>query len=498
MKLIIFTLFSIFILLIGHFLFILKKVDFNFKSTLNWYKNRFFNRQKKKEKFNKNKEKIKVTENSKETNNIEHKINLNEFNQIMPFNVKTEDTLNEEERKLRAKLIEKVKKKPAYFIENGEKKIIMPLEAIVFLNNDFNPLTNENGEIIIRIKEDNNKYKIYSEETGDVYLDPEDSNEDNIIMKELQNVLKENDISPEDIQRLIKDKKNRISEEKIDPKKSKEKIENKEDQNIETDNENIKKDNEDNENLTLESKKKNKEDFEIFIPEDILEDLDIKSKEDIKEKSEEIFSMEDMLGTVEKELNEENNKNEDIDNVSIKELLKNKNWESIEGASLDFKNIDESLPNLLENNLNKFFSNIVKHNNLIMNENKTGIFIDNMILYNSLSRLFGNNYKTIISKFGKIPSRIFNSYKKSMEEILSDFLYDINRDKRFVVSTFSNDNKCFKGFGLWFKVDTFQNAFENNEDFDFFRSYPIENKIKVKEGLSSCAPLVSGIDDIEI
>jgi len=489
MNLIIFLLFTIFILWIGHFLFILKKVDFNFESALNWYKNKFFNKKNKKVNVNvnENKSNNKPVVNIKTENTIEHKIDLNEFNQIMPFKVETEDTLSEEERKLRAKLIEKVKKKPAYFVENGEKKIIMPLEAIVFLNNDFNPLTNENGEIIIRIKEKNEQYKIYSEETGDVYLDPEDSNEDSIIMKELQNALRENNVSPEDIQNLIKDKKskkdNLIEKDKKNEEDSEKTL------NLEKSSEKNKKD--------LKSNQESEEDFEVFIPEDILEDLDIDSKEDKKENTEEIFSMEDMLGSVEKELKEEEKSKDNID-ISIKELLKNKKWESIEGASLDFKNIEESLSNLLENNLNKFLSNIVKHNNLIMNENKTGIFIDNMILYNSLSRLFGNNYKTIISKFGKIPPRIFNSYKKSMEDLLGDLLYDINRDKRFMVSTFSNGDKCFKGFGLWFKVDIFQNAFEKNEDFDFFRSYPIEDKIKVKEGLSGCAPLVSGIDDIEI
>ena len=495
MNLIIFLLFTIFILWIGHFLFILKKVDFDFESALNWYQNKFFNKKNKKVNVNENKSNNKPVVNIKTENTIEHKIDLNEFNQIMPFKVETEDTLSEEERKLRAKLIEKVKKKPAYFIENGEKKIIMPLEAIVFLNNDFNPLTNENGEIIIRIKEENDKYKIYSEETGDVYLDPEDSNEDSIIMKELQNALRENDISPEDIQKLIKNKKSKENNLEENEEENKKDLE----ESLKLEKENEKNEEDLKSKKEKEKEEEKEEDFEVFIPEDILEDLDIESKENKKENTEEIFSMEDMLGTVEKELKEEE-KSKDKDNmdISIKELLKNKKWESIEGASLDFKNIEESLSNLLENNLNMFLSNIVKHNNLIMNENKTGIFVDNMIIYNSLSRLFGNNYKTIISKFGKIPPRIFNSYKKSMEDLLGDLLYDINRDKRFMVSTFSNGDKCFKGFGLWFKVEIFQNAFEKNEDFDFFRSYPIEDKIKVKEGLSGCAPLVSGIDDIEI
>lgn len=51
-------------------------------------------------------------------------------------------------------IILKMQNNDRFFNESGKKKLIVPLEALVFLTKDLNPLVDNNGEIIINIKEE--------------------------------------------------------------------------------------------------------------------------------------------------------------------------------------------------------------------------------------------------------------------------------------------------------------------------------------------------------
>lgn len=487
--------FAIFLIIFGHFIFIMKKMDFDVLLSLTWYKNKFISEGKKKmnrEGSSKIEDKPNKKSLVKETKKTISNLSLEDR---LPFKVTDSADMSVEERKLRERLINKVKKKPAYFYENGEKKIIVPLESLVFLNNDFNPLTSENGDIVIRIDEthvgDKSRYKIYSEDTDEVFLEPD--KEQMEAMESLKVIAKEEDISIEEIHELVKKRgieKAKIEEEKKIKEEKSKKIKNFE-PSIELDNDSIKKD---------ADKKVESEvlDFEIEIPADMLEDIEIEEESD---NSGNLFSMEDMLDSIEGSDSEGNKKEvikKDFGDKNIVNFLSTRHWESVEGSRLDFKGLEDSLKNLISENIFKLFSNIVKHKSIVMNDNKTAVFVDNIIMYNSISRLLGNNHKTNMAKFAKIPPRVFNVYKSSMETILEEYLFDIGRDKKFGVAIFSEGDKCFKGFGLWIELDKFKIVFKEDDDFDFFRSYPIASSLKVSEGKNGCMPLIPSPDNIEI
>lgn len=482
-----YILIPIVLIVLGHFMFILKKNQFRLNSSFNWYKNKFFGTVIEKTIKNSNSNNIKNRSSSKFK--IKESNKETDLSEILPFNVEDTGNLSDQERELRIKLIEKVKKKPAFFYENGEKKIIVPLESIVFLNNDFNPLVNESGEIIIRIDEtsrgDKKEFKIYSEDSGEVYLEQDPGVRKSL--EDLGKIVKNSNVSLDEIHSMVAEK---IKENDSRDKK------------VESVNDKVEE-----------------EKFEISLPEDLLEDLDmevedgVSSKQEIpsiedivsdievgneKKDNEKVneFSVEDIVDEISVESNEIISENKE---ESIKDFLYNKEWSYVSESKFNWRDIEGSLKNVLTgDNLSKFYANIVKHKLVIMNDNKTAIFIDNIILYNSISHLFGNDHKNIMTKFSKMPPKIFNSYKKTLVEILENDLFDINREKSFGVAIFQEGGRCFKGFGLWIILDRFRIAFDKSEEFDFFRSFPLSSNYKVSDSKTGCVALISSADNIEI
>lgn len=61
---------------------------------------------------------------------------------------------NDQSSNVSTDIIKKMQSNDRFFNESGKKKLIVPLEALVFLTKDLNPLVDNNGEIIINIKEE--------------------------------------------------------------------------------------------------------------------------------------------------------------------------------------------------------------------------------------------------------------------------------------------------------------------------------------------------------
>ena len=456
---------SMFLLIIGHILFVLKRVDYSFTGVLRWYLNL----------LKRNKEVLNKKDKNKNLNKgiktKEHIIPDNDtnLNNIFPFKIFEPHEMTKSERELRGKLIEKVKQKPSYFMENGKKKLIVPLEAIVFLNNDLNPLVNEYGEIIISIKEEKHAkltgYKIVLEDTGEVLF--ENNSEIISALKDLDTLTKENELSIEDINEMLKEKIRKRNESELEegiPDYLKQK------------------------ELKVPEKEEFEEEFEEELPENILteDELNDLLEEEIEEslvKKDNLKTLEDLIESEESEESEE----------SVLEMLRNLKWQEIEGITFtprDFNSFFNT--NFASNeNKNKLLINILKHKYLVFNDNKTAVYVDNIVLYDSISRLFGNDNDIILNKFAKMKGNIQKSFEQSFKSVFEE---DIS--KRFSLNTFKNDNNCFVGYGVWFKLDSFKSVFKTEEEFDFFRSYRTNKYFVIGKSENCKSKLIPNKDNL--
>lgn len=572
-----FEIFMLFIVLwvvfISHFFYMFIKSDMDFTLTKESYKNLFSKKSKSlvttsdsnvTENLNLKKEIVKedIEANLHELEKVkiaESNIDLSELEsgdckrpEGFPIDLTLNDSLTAEEKTIREKVYKKIKTEPSFYKENGQKKMIVPLEAILFLNKDLNPLVNESGEIIISVKENevieelkeiimslkSNGEVLYKsdeeiiasmkvlidlsrrfnkpiEEIGKIFKDKlegkiEVNSESSLVStdkseeKEIKQVseskkiiLEEPEISEEELNSLRtsiseEPKKEPIKEIEQEVKKPKE-IKQETEKPKEIKQEPVK-----------EAKKSNLEEMGLSN-----EDMDSMFG-DIKEepKTSKVSSMEDMLLQdmleMEKSVPKENKNVEkevvDSEDKNIKAFLQKLKWSAGDNVSIDWKNIDQSLISILsnENNLSSFLRNIIKQQPIIFNDNKTVCFVDIYILHVAFAKLFGVDYDTIASKLKKMPARIFNQYKEGMVEGLGDYVSDlIINEKKITINYFQEDNVFYKSTGVWLELETFKLCL-NEEEFDFFRSYPYNDKIKIGTKQNNCIPLIKDMDSTQI
>ena len=97
-----------------------------------------------------------------------------------------------------------------------------------------------------------------------------------------------------------------------------------------------------------------------------------------------------------------------------------------------------------------------------------------------------------------MPARIFNQYKEGMVEGLGDYVSDlIINEKKITINYFQEDNVFYKSTGVWLELETFKLCL-NEEEFDFFRSYPYNDKIKIGTKQNNCIPLIKDMDSTQI
>jgi len=492
---------SLIFLFLGHFIIVLSKVNFSFSGAINWHKKKLKKllSEQKKKRVTSSKKEMQVKDSIEEKEDrygkiIPEDIDNLDLDSVFPFKVLDSKDMSRAEQELRFNLIKKVKERPSYFIENGEKKLIVPLEAIVFLNKDLNPLVNEYGQIVIRIEEKNQanltKYKIVLEDTGEVLFE----NNDNVMqaLKELDKISKSQNISIEEINELLKEKiekRNREEKEEELPKYlQKEEVLSQEENEIEEEESEIKTEevlsSEDLEELMLEELAQ-EEDTKVTSMESLVEDFDT----EVAEEEEKALLPEDI--EEESPLEEDNDTEKE---ESVFELIKNKKWEFIEGLEFTPRDFQFFIENTFssEENKRKLFNNIVKHKYIVFNDNKTAVYVDIIILYSAISKLFGNNEDIIFNKFAKIRQNMQKSFEKYFLIVFSEEL----ANDRFHLNYFTDNVKCFSGYGIWLTIDSFKTVFNTDEEFDFFRSYQLSN-YKVSTKKENCkSRLISNKDNL--
>lgn len=555
------------VILVTQFIIVFMKHDLDFDNTMTFYKNLFKRRENKKEESI-NSDKVDIEEdiaaNEEELNKANQEVDINDLSKYderpdgFPIDLKLSGSLTKEEKIIRQKVYKKIKTEPSFFHENGQKKMIVPLEALMFLNKDLNPLVNEKGEIIISVKENE-----VIEELKEIIMSLKTSGEilyksdEEILesMKILVTIARDHGASIHELGEMFKEKlvlkskehnldidsskmdivdKGNNKEVKTISEKPKDKPKLVLDESLLSEEDlaalnGPKEEDTKKESKPAEPKKEVKKKAEAKIEEKKKEELvetkkptELKPLDQVDKKKEQtpeemsnediadmlgeeaeelkVDSMEDLLAAELKDMNVKSEVEvEEKKDISIKEFLQGKKWQEGDGVAIDWKNIEDSVQNILSNqsNLSAFLLNIAKQQPLVFNDNKTVVFVDIQILHVAFAKLFGVDYATIIQKLNKMPARIFNKYKEGMVDALGDHVSDlITNEKRIAISFFQEDNVFYRGNGLWLDIDTFKVSFDS-EEFDFFRSFPLSD-LKTSAKHANAIPLVKDINSTTI
>lgn len=461
----------------------------------------------------------------------------------VPLDVCLSGDLSKEEIEIRERVIKILNKKDLSVRNGGKDKLIVPMEAILFLTKNLNPLVSEKGEITIKVTSEMNNFKDIGQNKVD--FDEKDLVEQLVIkMKDKDSILYQDD----------KDFVNMINSLIISGYDNKE-------QNKETDiklnnieeQKNNSKENINKNEIILENKNIKEEENEVLYPdtingpdEDLIENkiIEVETKkhnnfnEDIpfvpekKQKEEKTvilksspFDNDDEImdfNSFEETSFGGNSDNFDINDLLMKELesieleedetettenfYKKLDYKIIDNCTLDFENIEESIKNLFKRNeaIPYLFKNMAKAKPILFNPNKTVSIIDQNILLFAIAKMFGMDSKSYIEGFKKLGKDRLKEVNAILTNKLDIYLSDLlSGEKRptFYLIKDREDNLYFT-FAFVFQTNAFKNAF-NSEDFDYFRSFPYTSeydfiKKATKDETNNASQLIIDIKDVEI
>lgn len=427
----------------------------------------------------------------------------------VPVRTKLLDALElsgeESEKALQKEILERLRNSPEKIKkEDGSEIVVVPLESLAFMNRFLNPLVNEHGEIVVKMKEDPviediKKIIISLKEDNEILYK---SDEELIqAVKEVILIARKLKVPVTEAVETFKRKIESKSEEKTDgsgeytDKQEKQNSQmnerepqKREDKKIdEKQDETLKKKNEEKREKKSEPKEKVRQELHEVSPDDIEEEsladlveshkngeISLEDLEDLDknfgEESFEAMSLGDVIDkeTVKDAVCKNEEKNEEHD--SVYEMLAEKPWK--EGKSLTpfvykSQEIAKHIQKTIEENERAFASNVVKHAPIIFNDSKTEAFIDIKILISAVARLYGPDFQDILKKMKKLPVPVFNAVKKGFAQGLERYL----AKKDVTTWTFKKNGTCFRGTGIWIEKDFFKMGFDRDEDFDFYRSF---------------------------
>lgn len=439
-----------------------------------------------------------------------------------PFDICFDGKLEKEDIELRKKLINILNNRKNVVFDGGKEKLVVPLEATLFLTKSLNPLVNEHGEIQIIAK-----HKQLSSRLEEVILLLKNRGE--IIYKDEQDLLN-----------AIKEMIDEIDESKAIPEEHREAIKAKEE---------IKKQ---IEHIEEEKEKHPSHDIEEIVPEQEFfppEEDEIETHEEIKSKIEE--EMKDIIPdtfeepSFEERIESHNDKpaikeieadpfsddedpfGEEDDSLDLMDLnslleeeLSDLNFEEEENQTdivsfykeleyktaktnpLDFNNIEDSLKKLLSNDsvVSVFFRNLAKTKPIIFNENKEVAFVDQYNVYFAISKIFGLDSKKYIEKFKELKLKDIQKVNKAIAISLDIYLSDLRTEKGAHKEIIEKEGENLFSFGFDFQSKAFKTGL-SQEEFDFFRSFPYNNEYKLKgnfEIKEKLPKLITSIEEVEI
>jgi hypothetical protein len=452
------------------------------------------------------------------------------------FGIDMEKSMNNgDEYIIKSRVITKLQTEPAYYVEDGHKKLIVPLEALLFLNRDLNPLVNENGEIIISVKEEKivNEIKeliISLKNNGQILFKTDEELISSI--KEIVALVKDFGMTTTEIGSILKEKMIEKDLYIPNPLEVDEKIQM---QALSSTME-----------VTTEAAPVVPEAAPVVpeaapvvpvaapvvpvaapvvpvaapvvpvaapvvpvaapvvpvaAPVNNMEDYgDISDLITPPKKESRVMTMDEML---ENELAgmiiTEPTKPVELD-LNIMNFLHNMKWKSIDGMHLNWGSLQSEIETVMGSNdaISMLLNNIAKQKPLIFNSNKTVVFVDSMIFQYAIAQLFGVDTETAKSKFKKISPDARRQFEKGLEIALENIISDlIVGDKHFKKNYFVEGDVSFFGYGVWIELEAFKIAFLD-EEFDFFRSFPYNDTIKPGVASNTSTRLVKDMSSTEI
>lgn len=428
-----------------------------------------------------------------------------------PFNICFSKDLEKEEMVLREKLLTVLKNRENKRQDGNVQKLVIPLEATLFLTKSLNPLVNEYGEIQII-----SKHKKLSEQLEEIMIALKDKNNNPeavlykdeeellIAIKSLLEDLKEDSLlNEQEFENLptVKEAKTIIEEKSSQKYYSEEEINDFLPEQMFFPPEESFKEEKKKEPIKKEEKNISPFSDSPFDNESPFgsEELDFSTFEDqinmeIDTDLSDILAAE--LGDI--ELEEENN-NEDIPS-----FYKNLTYKTQTGIpQLDVETLESSIKKLFANEgaISAFFRNLAKTKPLVFNENKEVIFADQNNVFFAIAKIYGMDSKKYLEMFKSLKLKHINEINKAISDSLEMYISDLlTGNKNVHKFAIEKDSSLFSSFGLVFQTRAFHRGLNQNE-FDFFRSFPYNNEYKLKtntEAGKELPKLVTDIYSVEI
>ncbi len=455
-----------------------------------------------------------------------------------PLDICMSEELVKEEIMIREKLLKLLKEKDSYVISDGKKKLVIPLEATLFLTKSLNPLVNERGEIQITAKhkpvlDQIEKLILQLKESGELiyeddaelfnslkellesaknykktafsYEDPEEKNityKEELISEKIEKSSTElmaiDDSFNEDIQleepiNFIKD-----SDEKDLFMKNNEDVRNN-DADIIDDSDDFSINLIDIEEQPEDDVQPKKQYVSSSTPFDDEEDYEI----DFKSIEDEIdMELNDILSDSLDDFEEQS-----TDNNNVKEFYLGLNFQTSANNHIDFEHIKDSVKKVFSKTetIGSFFRNLAKTTPMSFSDNKEVVFVDQLNVYYAIAKLYGMESKTYIDKLSKLKKddiiSLNEGISESLEMYLSDLISGTKSSGLFIIE--NKSGQLFKSFGFCFQTNAFKTGLSHNE-FDYFRSFPYDNDHKIKQAggskefTNSCPKLITDIKAVEI
>lgn len=375
-----------------------------------------------------------------------------------PFDICFNGDLAKEDLILREKLLSILKNRKNVVLDGGKQKLVVPLEATLFLTKSLNPLVNEHGEIqiVTQHKKINDKLEeiviLLKNEESLIYKDE----------KELLNTIKEL-IEKESIEEPVEEVKEVIPEKKPELKEEKQKIEKR-----------------------------------PIIKEDIIED-----KDPFGENFEDPYINLDFNEIVAEEFNQlDDIQEEEI--IDHKEFYHNLEYKTANKISpIDFNNLKSSIIKILskEDTIGILFANIAKTKPIIFSENKSYLFVDCLNIYFAIAKLYGMNSDTYLKSFKKLTIEKRKELNKALEMTLDLYISDsVTGNKKVAKAIIEREDSKFYSYGFYIDTNAFKKGLSSS-NFDSFRSFPYNNEYKLLGNISveeKLPRLISSIEEVEI
>lgn len=418
----------------------------------------------------------------------------------LPLDVCMDGELTKEELLVKEKVLNILNQKNLVVKDGGKDKKVVPMESLIFLTKNMNPLVTEDGDITIKINRVNAGIPIETEELKKMIIALKDS--DSVLYQDDEELLNS-------MKSILKNKYNSdFIQEKTEKYEQKEFYqENPIEENIEINEELpvIEK-----ESAPIQEKHKSTENIkleatidDVYVP---TEDIDELSDDDLNNNIDTGFTLDDAFQDAFSQMDDIPDFEEPLDEQRDRnQFYKNIKFKSVENISLDFNDLKGSLGQILgrEDVISAIIKNLSKTQPLVYNSSKTVVYIDQNNFMYAISQLFGMNKKEYLNNFKKINFEQLKDFHTQIENYFDIFLSDISGTKKcsyYLVEDENHQKFYIQGFVM--PLDNFKKCF-NRDDLDFFRSFPYNPNYKFikmasSEEISGAARLITDIADVEI